>query len=122
MSFGFVVKRDEWEDTNGEKIRTLVEIENLFDVSPVTFPAYQATSVDVALRSMDAWMELRHKHTAESDADAQHSADQSNGRMPMQSTEQTDGVNKAKIRMKLRQLKIKERTNDCISRVVRQKK
>jgi len=54
MSFGFrVVKNgDEWEDhpeDGGSPIRTLREVE-LFDVSPVTFPAYDDT--DAALRSI----------------------------------------------------------------------
>ena len=47
MSFGFRTKKDEWDDTNPNNIiRTLVEVE-LFDVSPVTYPAYPATSIGV---------------------------------------------------------------------------
>lgn len=50
MSFGFRVKEDEWEQGIGDNpdIRTLLAVE-LFDVSPVTFPAYPQT--DVGLRS-----------------------------------------------------------------------
>ena len=59
-SFGFRVKEDKWEDMemeqNGKKWfktkRTIMKVERLFDVSPVTFPAYPDT--DVARRSMDA--------------------------------------------------------------------
>lgn len=47
MSFGFETVRDEWEDIgHDEWIRTLVEV-RLFDVSPVTFPAYLGTVVDL---------------------------------------------------------------------------
>lgn len=46
MSFGFQVKKDSWE--MGEKgkphIRTLEKVK-LFEVSPVAYPAYDATSV-----------------------------------------------------------------------------
>lgn len=47
-SFGFSVVRDEWSE-DGRK-RTLREVK-LFDVSPVTFPAYKQTSL--ALRLLD---------------------------------------------------------------------
>jgi HK97 family phage prohead protease len=47
MSFGFVVNKDEWEHKKGkDSIRTLQEVK-LFDVSPVTYPAYPQTSVKV---------------------------------------------------------------------------
>jgi hypothetical protein len=47
MSFGFIVEKDEWLQEKGkESIRTLQEVK-LFDVSPVTFPAYPQTSVKV---------------------------------------------------------------------------
>jgi len=47
-SFGFETIRDEWEFNHETKevTRTLVEVK-LFDVSPVTFPAYLQTSVGV---------------------------------------------------------------------------
>lgn len=46
MSFGFRTIRDRWEQTGGQIIRTLLEVE-LFDVSPVTYPAYPQTSAQV---------------------------------------------------------------------------
>jgi len=46
MSFGFRTVADSWRTENGETIRELLEVE-LFDVSPVTFPAYPQTSVGV---------------------------------------------------------------------------
>lgn len=47
MSFAFTVNKDEMDETG--KIRTLRDV-NLFDVSPVTFPAYPQT--DVGLRDL----------------------------------------------------------------------
>lgn len=46
MSFGFETVRDEWLITKDEITRSLMEVK-LFDVSPVTFPAYPQTSVGV---------------------------------------------------------------------------
>lgn len=49
MSFGFTVREDEWNIVDGENIRTLRDMD-LFDVSVVTYPAYEST--EVALRSL----------------------------------------------------------------------
>ena len=47
MSFGFRTKQDEWDERDPKNvIRTLLEVD-LFDVSPVTYPAYPATSIGV---------------------------------------------------------------------------
>ncbi|MFA4973653.1 MAG: HK97 family phage prohead protease [bacterium] len=47
MSFGFRCIKDAWENQEGKNsVRTLLEVE-LFDVSPVTFPAYPQTDVNV---------------------------------------------------------------------------
>ena len=51
-SFSFVVKVDEWDNSDKKMaIRTIKEIDRLFDVGPVTFPAYKATKV--AARSLE---------------------------------------------------------------------
>lgn len=50
-SFQFIALEDEWRDTKSGMERDLLSAE-LFDVSPVTFPAYPQT--DVGLRSMVA--------------------------------------------------------------------
>lgn len=50
-SFGFYTLSDKWAKVDGDWVRTLLEVE-LFDVSPVTYPAYPAT--DVAVRSLQA--------------------------------------------------------------------
>ena len=57
MSFGFMVREQVWqefEDPDKTDIRELVDVD-LFDVSPVTFPAY--TDTTVAVRSMKEWRE-----------------------------------------------------------------
>lgn len=64
MSFGFQVMpggQDWAENEDGVLIRTLSELK-LFDVSPVTFPAYPAT--DVALRAMQAFRDSRRARPA----------------------------------------------------------
>lgn len=48
-SFGFYTIADKWAKLDGDWVRTLLECE-LFDVSPVTYPAYPST--DVAVRSL----------------------------------------------------------------------
>jgi len=53
QSFGFTVESDSWEGLDTDKpVRTIEKVRELYDVSPVTFPAYQDT--EVALRSLDA--------------------------------------------------------------------
>lgn len=46
MSFGFRALKDDWANENGQTVRTLILAE-LLDVSPVTFPAYTATNVQM---------------------------------------------------------------------------
>lgn len=55
-SFSFRVGKggDRWETENGLQIRTIVEVEELFDVSPVTYPAYSDTVVSARARSLAA--------------------------------------------------------------------
>lgn len=56
MSFGFTVEEDEWRYEDGYDIRELKKV-RLYDVSPVTFPAYTAT--DVGVRGMESYKEHR---------------------------------------------------------------
>lgn len=52
-SFAFSISEtngDKWEKVNGKWTRTLLEASGLYDVSPVTYPAYEDTTV--AARSM----------------------------------------------------------------------
>lgn len=50
MSFGFKTVAQLWEGEYPDEIRTLIEVK-LYDVSPVTFPAYPDT--EVGLRSLE---------------------------------------------------------------------
>ncbi len=57
-SFAFTVKEQEWleeKDADGDwkYTRIIKKVDKLYDVSPVTYPAYADTSV--AKRSLDAW-------------------------------------------------------------------
>lgn len=52
QSFGFNIREDKWADL--DKViskRDILELEIIYDVGPVTFPAYNDTTV--ALRSLD---------------------------------------------------------------------
>ena len=68
MSFGFRTIRDEWDADGETPVRTLVEVQ-LYDVSPVTFPAYPQTSVAVrALEEMKRTAApILEDHPADSD-------------------------------------------------------
>lgn len=62
MSFAFEVLAEEWikgEDRNLD-LRKITKV-RLYDVSPVTFPAYEGT--DIALRSHDAWAKAQAPQT-----------------------------------------------------------
>lgn len=53
MSFAFRILEETWdEDAEGVLIRTLLKVK-LYEVSPVTFPAYPATSVGVRSEGVD---------------------------------------------------------------------
>lgn len=58
MSFGFMVEEDEWRSEDGYDVRELRKVK-LYDVSPVTYPAYTAT--DVGVRGMESYREYRSK-------------------------------------------------------------
>ena len=53
-SFSFTVKSNEWKTVDGAQQRTITAIDELFDVGPVTFPAYTATVAEASRRSLDA--------------------------------------------------------------------
>ena len=58
MSFGFTVEEENWSTENGFDVRELKKVK-LYDVSPVTFPAY--TSTDVGIRGMESYKLYRSK-------------------------------------------------------------
>lgn len=61
MSFAFSVRPNgqSWgQDDDGNDVRTLTNV-RLYDVSPVTYPAY--TETDVAVRSFNDWKKTQEK-------------------------------------------------------------
>jgi len=64
-SFGFTIKTIEWDDDDGKRgfdLRKITKVKRLYDVSPVTFPAYPDASV--AKRGYDAHKESRGQSLA----------------------------------------------------------
>lgn len=55
-SFGLIVHKENWKEENGTLIREVVEAE-VFEVSPVVYPAYPDTSV--ALRNLKQFSESK---------------------------------------------------------------
>lgn len=55
MSFGFRVVSDEWRMLDGEAVREVTDM-IVSEVSVVAFPAYEATDVSVAQRSLQSFL------------------------------------------------------------------
>jgi HK97 family phage prohead protease len=53
-SFGFRTIADAWYQDGEDTVRELIDIE-IQEISLVAFPAYAATNVEVAHRSLQAW-------------------------------------------------------------------
>jgi HK97 family phage prohead protease len=51
MSFAFTVEEDDWDESAGYPLRTIRSIGELFEVSIVPFPAYEATKAEVYERA-----------------------------------------------------------------------
>ena len=51
MSFAFTVEEDEWDQSAGYPLRTIRSVGELFEVSIVPFPAYEATKAGVYERA-----------------------------------------------------------------------
>lgn len=71
MSFGFRAISEKWDLRDGIEVRTILEAD-LFDVSPVTYPAYDATSIsarssEAILKQRQAEREAEQQQTQEAD-------------------------------------------------------
>ena len=69
-SFAFTVGSDEWStDDEGNDIRTITSIDRLYDVSPVTYPAYSQAESDlvVAQRGLAMYKEKQEIKEEEND-------------------------------------------------------
>jgi HK97 family phage prohead protease len=70
MSFAFRVGEDSWETVDGINIRTILSFDEIFDASPVTYPAYPDTNVslrdglDAAIVRAGSLMRLQPEDTA----------------------------------------------------------
>jgi uncharacterized protein len=58
-SFGFIVRGETWRKEAGKQVREITDVQ-LFDVSPVTYPAYEGT--DVGMRSAGGLDEARKSY------------------------------------------------------------
>jgi len=67
-SFAFTVSDDSWETIDGEDVRTITKVARLFDVSPVTYPAYpDANDLVIAQRSLSVYKEKQVREQEEND-------------------------------------------------------
>ena len=67
-SFAFTVEDDVWNQENGMNIRTIKKVKRLYDVSPVSIPAYpDADDLVVAQRSLAIHNEKQNKVDEEKD-------------------------------------------------------
>lgn len=72
-SFAFTVAEDQWKHKEGEQSeRTIVRIGRLFDVGPVTYPAYEDTTV--VARSVEAVREQREQEGEASEEEPEEKA------------------------------------------------
>tara|TARA_R110000744_G_scaffold278092_2_gene390379 strand:- start:8483 stop:9280 length:798 start_codon:yes stop_codon:yes gene_type:complete len=61
-SFAFTVEQDSWNTTSKGEIRTIEKVQRLYDVSPVSIPAYPgANDLIVAQRSLDKYNKTKTK-------------------------------------------------------------
>lgn len=62
MSFMFSIDADEWEDLESEHpTRHITKIGTIVEISAVTFPAYEETSIEINERSKDALERARQE-------------------------------------------------------------
>ncbi|MRB12775.1 HK97 family phage prohead protease, partial [Bacillus thuringiensis] len=60
-SFGFYVEDERWAEIDGVYHRNVTKISELVEISLVSIPAYDDTSVSVAQRSVKALKERKRK-------------------------------------------------------------
>ena len=69
MSFQFQVEEDEWEEADdGTLLRTIISFAGLFDVAPVTFPAFPQTEARISVSRDDLIAEAWSIHRGETEA------------------------------------------------------
>lgn len=110
MSIGFVVLKDDWKTEGGIDVRELIKVQ-LFDVSPVTFPAY--TQTDVGVRAMTEYAEYRaeckSRQEAEERAEAakREAAERAECERIAAEEEKRKAAEEAERQMQLQQIKLR---------------
>ena len=67
-SFAFTIEDDSWETTEDGEVRTINKVKQLYDVSPVTYPAYpDADDLTLAQRSLAVYREKEENKKQEKD-------------------------------------------------------
>ena len=67
-SFAFTIQDDSWDKENGRDIRTINKVKRLYDVSPVSIPAYPgANDLAVAQRGLAIYNEQKQRRDEEID-------------------------------------------------------
>jgi len=67
-SFAFTIEDDSWETTENGEVRTINKVKRLYDVSPVTYPAYpDADDLTLAQRSLAVYKEKEENKKQEKD-------------------------------------------------------
>ena len=67
-SFAFTIEDDSWETTEDGEVRTINKVKQLYDVSPVTYPAYpDADDLTLAQRSLAVYKEREENKKQEKD-------------------------------------------------------
>lgn len=69
-SFAFTVSVDEWDESGDVPVRTIKKLRRLYDVSPVTYPAYADTTV--AVRKLEEFQQAAEARQAETMADIEY--------------------------------------------------
>ncbi len=100
-SFAFTVAEHSWDDEADPPKRTIIRIKELFDIGPVTYPAYPDTAVDTkaAKRSLDAHKttvaEEKRKIEAESTQQTEEQKKQEQKRQRQRDRKTQSGYRKA---------------------------
>lgn len=71
MSFGFMVRKEQWDETADPPLRTIQAVD-LLEVSAVAFPAYEDT--EIALRSLDKAREAKRERDEQDRQEAERKA------------------------------------------------
>jgi len=58
QSFTFTVMNDSWRTEGGIEVREIIEIDQLYDVGPVAYPAYRATDINARALMADTGVDF----------------------------------------------------------------